>query len=136
MGRQVPAIGTHALTPPGAGYCGAAGALDVVIANSDAADRVCRGEGDGTFSACEDVGVTPILANDVAAGTIDAVFANTGSGRNRVCLGNGDGTFTCADIGDDENDSSGVALADFGDPDIFADGFESGDTSAWATTVP
>ncbi len=245
-GGEVPAIGTYALTPPGAGYCGAAGALDVVISSTNAADRVCRGEGDGTFSACEDVGSPPVAAKEVAAGTIDgdsipdvvfavgsganrfcagdgaggfshctdadpadldtssvalgfvdgdphldaifgntgsfvpderrnrvclgngdgtftpctnvslddnysndvelglldddphldAVFANTLNGRNRVCLGNGDGTFTCEDIGDDENDSSGIALADFGDPDIFADGFESGDTSAWATTVP
>lgn len=44
-------------------------------------------------------------------------------------LGDGNGGFSCSDVSGDTNKTFGVALGDLAS--IFADGFESGDTSAW-----
>ena len=74
--------------------------LDAVFANAFGAaneNRVCEGNGDGTF-ACSDVSgdtndTYGVALGDVNGDTIlDAVFANYGD-ENRVCEGNGDGTF-------------------------------------------
>ena len=121
--------------------------LDAIFANGlDQRNRVCLGNGDGTFQPCIDVGADEHQTLDVALGfvdgdsNLDAIFANGSENpgqRNRVCLGNGDGTFMpCADVSADRHRSTGLALGEVGDLPIFVDGFESGDTSAWSTTVP
>jgi hypothetical protein len=92
------------------------GNLDAVIAKgSDAPNRLCRGDGAGSF-ACSDVSsdadnTAGVALGDVDGdGTLDAVFANFGQSDD-VCLGSGLGSFSCSDVSGDANDTSGVALA-------------------------
>jgi len=91
--------------------------------------------------------------------TIDNCPAVTNSGQNdddqdgvgNVCdlclgfdaLGDPDGDGVCADLDCDEGDagaslvdSCGVCGGDDPSCGLFADGFESGNTSAWSNTVP
>ena len=117
------------------------GDLDAVFANIGT-NRVCLGNGSGGFSGCTDASSDSFDARGVALGLVnddgnlDAVFANIGT--NRVCLGNGSGQFpSCADVsGDTFETRGGVALGEVGSNEIFVDGFESSDTSAWSSTVP
>ncbi len=97
--------------------------LDAVFANGPTleANRVCLGNGDGTFGTpgneCTDVSGDTNDSLGVALGfvdgdtTLDAVFANVG-GSNRVCLGNGVGGFACSNVSGDTFSSNGVALGD------------------------
>ena len=88
------------------------------------------------------------------------MLSSFGGGRWHVYTNNGAGTFTqvdeifatdnasCATLYDFDNDGDlDMALADeiadevkliqnSGGPAIFTDGFETGDTSGWALTVP
>jgi len=113
--------------------------LDAAFADYVSANEICLGDGTGTFS-CSEVSDDINQTREVAAGlidgdsTVDLVFAN--SEVNRVCLGDGAGGFSCSDVSADSSNSYDVALKEFGTSLIFADGFESGDTSAWSTTVP
>ncbi len=54
--------------------------------------------------------------------------------RGKV-IGDGVGGFACSDVSADMDNSYAVALGILS-LDVFADGFESGDTSAWSDTVP
>jgi len=106
------------------GFVDADATLDAVFANTGQRNRVCLGNGDGTFGTpgneCSDVSADTNASLSLALGfvdgdaTLDAVFANSGQ-RNRVCLGNGDGTFgapgnECSDVSTDTNNSLGMAL--------------------------
>ena len=90
------------------------GNLDVIFA-SDGSNRVCLGDGSGSF-ACSDVSDDSQVSSDVAVGdvngdgSLDAVFAN--SHLNRVCLGDGSGGFSCSSLSDDDAYTSAVALGD------------------------
>jgi hypothetical protein len=95
--------------------------LDAVFANNGQPNRVCLGNGDGTFGTpgneCSNVSMDTNASRSVALGfvdgdaTLDAVFANSGQ-RNRVCLGDGPPNFTvtCNDVSGDTFSSTGVAL--------------------------
>ena len=89
--------------------------LDAVFSNFAQANRVCLGNGLGSFT-CSDVSPDTNDSGDVALGLVngdaflDAVFSNSLNQANRVCLGNGLGGFTCSDVSPDTNTSSGVAL--------------------------
>ena len=80
-------------------------------------------------------GDAPRFPDGSAQVTLDAVFANLDQ-SNRVCLGDGGGSFSCSDVSTDMNLPVSVALGEVIFSQIFTDGFESGDTSAWTTTVP
>jgi hypothetical protein len=121
------------------GFVDGDASLDAVFA-TNAGHRICLGDGAGGFS-CADGGETA-LTSGVALGLVDAddhldaVFSD-GVDRNEVCLGDGAGGFpSCVLFG--MIGSQGIALGELGalGPDIFADGFESGDTSAWSTSSP
>ncbi len=110
--------------------------LDAVFANGDRVNRVCLGDGTGSFNNCSDVSADTNRSERVALGLVngdaflDAVFANGGR-VNRVCLGDGTGSLNnCSNVSADTNSSFGVALGLVLSPEIFVDGFESGDTSA------
>ena len=117
--------------------------LDAVFAiNTLEEDRVCLGDGTGGF-ACSDVSSDIYQSSDVALGFVDddpyldAVFANRLEQRNRICLGNGTGGFVCSDVSSLENNTLGGALGETNSlVTIFADGFESGDTTAWSAQQP
>ena len=119
--------------------------LDVVFSNFSNRNRVCFGDGMGGFT-CSDISTDTDTSLGNALGIfdddehLDVVFASTGpvggAGEvNRVCFGDGLGGFACSDVSSEENASFGVAAGDL-DFLIFADGFESGDTSAWSSTFP
>ncbi len=97
-------------------------------------NRVCLNDGTGAFS-CSVISEDRNQSSAVAVADMDghngpdAIFANLGL-RNRVCLNDGTGAFTCSDISNDASVNWGLALAPLRTM-IFADGFESGDTSAW-----
>ena len=91
-----------------------------------------------------------ILVYDDTGALLDTLHpAGFGGYRGVYPLGNGNLLFTTG-AGVHEMTASGVfveteiadvsarfiELASLGDPEIFADGFESGDTSAWSVTVP
>ena len=93
-------------------------------------NRVCQGDGLGSFSSCSDIDVSSdqFSSRDVALGdldgdgNLDAVFSNSDAGvpgastiaqRNRVCWGDGSGAFpSCSDVSSDAFRSFGVALGD------------------------
>ena len=56
--------------------------------------------------------------------------------QDRVCIGNGAGGFAFSDVSSDANFTRGLALGEVDSSQIFADAFESGDTSAWSSQVP
>lgn len=117
--------------------------LDAVFANGFfETNRVCLGDGAGGFT-CSDIGSDAHESASVALGLVDndphldAVFANWRDEANRVCFGDGAGGFDCSDVSSDTNNSMGVALGDVASlPAVFADGFETGDCSAWSGMVP
>ncbi len=78
------------------------------------------------------LGLLLSLVPAVATAQLDAVFGN------RVCLGDGTGSLNdCSDVSADTNIDFHVALGLVRVlTEIFVDGFESGDTSAWSDTVP
>ena len=101
------------------------GDLDAVFANPSQKNRVCLGDGDGSFF-CGNAGSNTAATRGVALGDIDddghldAVFANSGQ-LNRVCLGDGNGFFFCPQLSADTNKTRGVALGDIdGDGDLDA----------------
>jgi len=120
--------------------------LDVVFGNaSGQRSRLCLGNGDGTFRPCSDVSPNNTsLTVGVALGFVDGdgfldvVLAhNSRTVPNQVCLGDGTGSYAdCFNIAADVNPSAGVILGEFAEASIFADGFESADTSAWSVAVP
>ncbi|MCH9651681.1 MAG: hypothetical protein K0U98_25870 [Deltaproteobacteria bacterium] len=122
------------------GFVDADGNLDAVFSNDGQVNRVCLGDGAGNFS-CGSVSSAAYPTLGVALGLfdadshLDAVFAGD---PDQICLGDGAGGFTCSDAstGGTAFPSTSVALGEVLDPSLFADGFESGDTAAWGTTVP
>ena len=115
--------------------------LDAVFARWNAGNRVCLGDGLGGFTSCLEISADTAFWRSVALGFVDggphldAVFAANGA-SNLVCLGDGVGDFTCSDVSADTNSTIGVALGEVAFSQIFADGFESGDISAWSDSVP
>ncbi len=110
------------------------GALDAVLANVigsvSAANRVCLGDGAGSF-ACEDL---PGAANSisVAVGLIDnddnpdLVFAEAEGLPGTICSGDGSGLFICEPLAGLPDESTfDVQLVELGDdPRLFTNGFE------------
>ncbi len=102
-------------------------------------NRVCLNDGTGAFT-CSVISEDRNHSSAVAVADVDgqngpdAIFANLGQ-RNRVCLNDGTGAFTCGDVSPNDFVSFGVALAPLRTM-VFADGFESGDISAWSSSVP
>ena len=137
--EPAPATGSYTVILAGVDPC--QNHLDAVFGNDFGRNRICQGDGSGGFSSCTDVGADSASTESVALGFVDgdgdldAVFGNDG-GRNRICLGDGSGGFSCTDVSTDSNDTLSVALGELGSSELFADGFESGDTTAWSTTVP
>lgn len=96
--------------------------LDVIIANGFGMNRICFGDGTGSFADCSDIADVDKLSYAVALGDInedgllDAVFADYVSFNvdyNTVCLGDGAGGFSCYDMIDGfETFSKDVELAD------------------------
>ena len=138
------------------------GKLDAVFANPRqncigcGPNRVCLGDGLGSFSSCSDIdsSLNVFDSRDVALadmnedGKLDAIFANSDAdfvpgtlstgARNRVCWGDGSGAFpSCSDVSSDAFRSFGVALGDMnGDGKldaVFANalGFPIGNTDAF-----
>ncbi len=108
-------------------------ALDAVFANRinpDLQNRVCLGDGLGSFAFCDPINPDGRDTWDMAVGDVnndghlDAVFSNGGSTSiqfNQVCLGNGEGGFSsCNDIDSIPGRNFGVALGDI-NKDTFLD---------------
>jgi len=136
---DLPLVGDLAAAGVALAQLNGGGRLDAVFADAEGRSRVCLEVGSNT--ACSDVFDQDRVALSVALGQIDgdgildAVFGMSG-GEVEVCFGDGlGGLGGCTPIAGSGNAGANVALGEL-ETLIFADGFESGDTSAWSATLP
>ena len=142
------------------------GNLDVSTANGSSANgSILLGNGNGTLASAQVMAASGFsTATDLGDldgdGDLDWVLSAFGGGRWRLFTNNSSGTYTfdqdfpatsnpgCSVLFDFDNDDDlDIALLDEladlvvlmrnrNSSDIFADGFESGDTTAWSATGP
>lgn len=138
------------------------GDADVSVASSSSVGIVVRNAGDGALASHETYGIDPFgLATDFADldgdGDLDWVTSSF-SGDWFIFLNDGTGTFvfdrelpspqssSCAVPMDVDNDGdldlalvdelANVVVMQINETSLFEDGFESGDLSAWSSSVP
>ena len=105
------------------------------------ASRICLGDGAGGFT-CSDLSAGVQRTVSVALGFVngdqflDAILTNQTNVPSEICLGDGAGAFTCSSLESHYAYPNGGALGEVMVTRIFSDGFESGDTTAWSSTVP
>ena len=89
--------------------------LDAVFVNRGGPSQACPGDGNGSFSACDDPLSGAADADAIATGFLNDddfldLVAVVHGAEDKVCLGNGDGTFSCGDLNSDTLPTQAVAL--------------------------